>query len=102
MDFAPVAQLDRAMVFETIGWGFEPLRAYLAFFAEFGVLPAISVVVAFWLFVFSGLSAPTEIASDAPSTTPRRLPSVPVDCISAEVAKSGRTSRAWVWSSCRV
>ncbi len=24
---APVAQLDRAMVFGTIGWGFESLRA---------------------------------------------------------------------------
>jgi hypothetical protein len=25
---APVAQLDRAMVFGTIGWGFKSLRAY--------------------------------------------------------------------------
>ena len=29
LKFAPVAQLDRAMVFGTIGWGFESLRAYL-------------------------------------------------------------------------
>ena len=26
---APVAQLDRASVFGTEGWGFEPLQAYL-------------------------------------------------------------------------
>jgi hypothetical protein len=27
MDGAPVAQLDRATVFGTVGWGFESLRA---------------------------------------------------------------------------
>ena len=28
-DAAPVAQLDRASVYGTEGWGFEPLQAYV-------------------------------------------------------------------------
>ena len=49
------------MVFGTIGWGFKSLRAYSAFFAEFGVFPAIDVGFAFWLRVFACPAALTDI-----------------------------------------
>ena len=43
---APVAQLDRAAVYGTAGWGFESLRVYLSFQALF----------AFWTLRKSALS----------------------------------------------
>ena len=58
--FAPVAQLDRASVFGTEGWEFEPLRAHL--FANFDLLSAPEALLDQILTNFAGLTTAASTA----------------------------------------
>ena len=64
--FAPVAQLDRASVFGTEGWEFEPLRAHL--FANFDLLSAPEAPLDQILTNFAGLTTAASTARRLPSS----------------------------------